>query len=230
MPIATEVDHSPRNHRGLFRLASWGLILCTLTMSSGCIGLAANLLHAIHGNNRPAEFRGLENKRVAVIVATESGIGSNQAAKTLMTFIQTALSTNMKKKVEIVRSQEVDKWLDQNGWTEADPVEIGRGVNADMVLMVDLLNLQLNDGPTLYRGQSDINVSVYDVKDMGKLAYRKQISEFSFPTMGGTPVSDTSESKFRAAYLGIVANKVSSLFYQIEATSDFALDATSSRF
>ncbi len=230
MPCPTESDVFAHRHRSLFRLGCWGLILGTLTMTSGCIGLAANLLHAIHGNNRPAEFKGLENKRVAVVVATEAGIGNNQAAKTLTAFIQTALSTNMKKKVEIVRPQEVEKWLDQNGWTEADPVEIGRGVNADMIIMVDLLNLNLKDGPTLYRGQSDINVAVYDVKDMGKLAFRKQISEFSFPTMGGTPVSDTSESKFRAAYLGVVANKVSSLFYQIEATSDFALDATSSRF
>ncbi len=214
-------------------LSRWGMLailLVALTTTSGCIGLASNLLHAIHGNNRPAEFSGLKNKRVAVIVSTEAGINSTESAKSLTSLIQVALATNMKKKVDVVRQQDVDKWLDSNGWTEADFVEIGRGVDADIIVAVDLINLKLKDGPTLYRGQSDVNVTVYDVKDGGKTLFNKQFNEFSYPSMGGRPISDTSESKFRSAYLSVVASRVSSLFYEIEATSDFALDATSNRF
>lgn len=221
--------NSPWLRRPISHVLLLAIGLCGLMTTSGCIGLAANMLHAIHGNNRPAEFKGLEGKRVAVVVATEGGISSDSTGATLTTFIQTSLQSNMKK-ADIVPQDEIEHWLNEHGWSDADYVEIGRGTKADCLLAVDVLNLSLTDGSTLYRGESDITVTVYDIKAGGKILFRKQFPEFAFPSMGGTPVTDTSESRFKAAYMTIVARKVSSLFYEIEATSDFALDATSSRF
>ncbi len=213
-------------------LRSLGLICivgaCCVT-SAGCINLAANLLHAIQGNNRPAEFDGLNEKRVAVVVATDNGLGGDATASMLASHIQAALSNNLKE-ADIVRQSEVEKWLDKNGWNDNDFIEIGKGVDADLVLAVDVMNLTLKNGATLYRGQSDITVSVFDIKADGKRVFRKVIQEFAFPNIGGTPVTDTSEAKFRGAYLALIARTVSGLFYEVEATSDFALDATASRF
>lgn len=204
------------------------LMLCGLS-SVGCINLAANLIHAIRGNDRPAEYKGLEGKRVAVVVGTDSGLGSDAVSSALTSHIQALL--NMKiKKIDVVSKHEVENWFDANGWNDSDYVAIGKGVNADNVLAVDVLNLTLQNGATLYRGQCDITVSVYDIKEDGKILYRKQIPEFAFPSLGGMAITDTSESKFRARYLELVAATVGGLFYGVDPTLDVALDATSTRF
>jgi hypothetical protein len=205
------------------------LAFTLLATTTGCINLAANLIHAIQGNNRPAEFEGLKDHRVAIVVATDSGLSVDSSSSMIASQIAATLNSNIKK-VDIVRQEEVAKWLDAHGWTDSDYLEIGKGVDAQLVLTVDVKKLTLKNGATLYRGQSDITVSVYDVESDGKILYRKQIPEFAFPNLGGTPITDTSEAKFRGAYLALIARTVSGLFYEVEATSDFALDATSSRF
>ncbi|MEZ6137103.1 MAG: hypothetical protein R3C53_19595 [Pirellulaceae bacterium] len=205
------------------------VMIASLLASSGCVSFAANLIHAIGGNNRPAEYEGLKGKRVAVVVSTDQGLSSDTVSATLSSQIQAHLNTNIDK-IDVVRSVEIEKWLDANGWNDNDYEQIGKGVEADVVLAVDVMNLTLKNGATLYRGLSDITVTVYDMEAGGKIMYRKQIPEFAYPNLGGTAITDTSEAKFRGAYLAYVARTVSGLFYEVEATEDFAIDATSSRF
>jgi hypothetical protein len=204
------------------------LVCITLLTSSGCIGLAVNLLHAIQGNNRPAEYKGLDKSRVAVLVANEGGVNNDENCSRLSTFLQASLGANLKK-ATLIPQQEIDAWLNRNGWTDVDFVELGRDLKADRVVAVTMFNLKLQDGATLYRGFSDLGVEVYDITNGGKLVYSKQFPEFAFPSVGGTPITDTSAAKFRAAYLNVVARKISGLFHDVEATSEFALDATTNR-
>ena len=168
-----------KSQRQLFQLLLLLTVAGTLTAGSGCINLAANLLHAIHGNNRPAEFSGLEGKRVAVVVASDNGLGSDATTALLSSYIQADLNSNVEK-IDVIRQEEVEQWLDVHGWTDSDYVEIGTGVKADCVLAVDIMNMSLKNGATLYRGLCDITVSVYDIKSGGKILYRKQIPEFAF--------------------------------------------------
>ena len=202
---------------------------CLLIPAGGCVSLAANLLHAIHGNNRPAEFEGLKGQKVAIVCGTDGGMGSDANSAMLTSYIHAALNTNVKD-IDIVRQSEVERWLDSHGRSDADYQEVGKGVGADRVLAVEVLNLSLKNGATLYKGQSDISVTVYDVPAGGKILYRKQIPEFVFPKMGGPTITDISEAKFRARYLTIVASTVSGLFYDVDATADFALDPTANSF
>lgn len=204
--------------------------ICVATpLCLGCVNLAANLLHAVHGNNRPAEFEGLQGKRVAVVCSTDSGLGSDATNSILTNNIQAALSMNVED-IKMVRSSEIDKWLDGHGWDESDYVEIGKGVKADRLLAIEVLNMDLMNGQTLYRGQADVTVTVYDISSGGKILYRKQIPEFAFPSTGGKPVTETSENKFRSFFLDVLANKIAGLFYEVDATADVAIDATMSRF
>jgi hypothetical protein len=202
---------------------------CLLVTAGGCVSLAANLLHAIHGNNRPAEFDGLKGRKVAIVCGTDSGMGTDATSALLTGYIHAALNNNVKD-IDIVRQSEVERWLDSHGRSDADYVEVGKGVGADSVLAVEVLNLSLKNGATLYKGQSDISVTVYDVSAGGKVVFRKLIPEFVFPKMGGPTVTDISEAKFRSRYLTIVASTISGLFYDVDATADFALDATANSF
>jgi hypothetical protein len=205
------------------------ILLAGFVSACGCVNLAANLIYAVTGNNRPAEYDGLKGKRVAIVVATDGGMATDATSAMLTSYIHAALNNNVKK-IDVVRQSEVERWVDSHGHSDADYLEIGRGVDAERVVAVEVLNLKLRNGATLYKGQSDITVTVYDVPGGGKVLFRKQIPEFAFPNMGGPTVTDISEAKFRARYLAIVARTVSGLFYEVDATADFAIDATAHSF
>ncbi|MFO1066640.1 MAG: hypothetical protein U0892_22500 [Pirellulales bacterium] len=208
------------------RSLAW-LLLCTLVLTSGtgCFTFAANLIHAIKGNKRPAEYNALKGKKVAIVCSTDSGLSSNQSSELLTRFVRARLEENVKD-IKIVRQEEVNSWIDSHSWTEADYKEIGKGVGADQLLAISLTNLSLRDGMTLYKGKCDIKVTVYDIKDEGNIVYRKQIPEFEFPKIGGQAVTDSTESKFRGYFISIVSEKIATLFYDAEANQDVALDAT----
>lgn len=204
-------------------------ILGVFVSACGCVNLAANLIHAVQGNNRPAEFAGLEGHRVAVVCMTDNGLGNDATNSILTNNIHAALSTNIEE-IDLVRNSEIEQWLDVHGWEESDYVEIGKGVKAERLLVVEVLNMQLKNGQTLFRGMADITVTVYDIAKGGRILYRKQIPEFAFPNTGGKPVTETSENKFRSFFLAVVTRKICGLFYEVDATADYALDATVSSF
>lgn len=204
-------------------------LLILVTCGSGCVSLAANLIGVIRGNNRPAEYEGLEGKRVAVICTTDNGMGNDTVSAMLSSYIHANLNTNVED-IDLVRQSEVDRWLDSHGRTDEDYVQIGKGVDAEQLVAVEVFNLSLKNGATLFRGQADVAVTVYDIEAGGKIMFRKQMPEFSFPKMGGPTITDTSEAKFRGLFMTILADRISGYFYPVDVTKDFALDATSNTF
>lgn len=215
-----------RTFGGLIAIGFIGLFLINAT---GCVRLAANLVNAIQGNDRPAEYNGFEKKRVAIVCNTDNGMSNDYSANQLTGYVHMALNKNVKD-IELVRAEEVDRWLDAHGSEESDYVQIGKGVKADQLLAIDIAGMKIRDGATLYRGQCDISVTVYDIADDGAIVFKKQFPEFSFPKMGGPTTSDTTDSKFRNLFLTVVASKVSGLFYAVDPTAEYALDATANSF
>lgn len=213
----------------------WGLLVMTLVSglllaaSTGCVRLAANMINAIQGSDRPAEYDGFKEQRVAVVVSTDKGLSSDATSALMTGYIHMALNTNIKK-IQLVRPEEIEQWLDVHGSVESDYVEIGKAVKAEKLLAIDISNMTVKDGQTLFRGQCDIGVTVYDIADQGAIVFRKQIPEFTFPKMGGPTIADTTEPKFRNQFLKIIAIKVSGLFYPVDPTADYALDATANSF
>ncbi len=205
------------------------LLIASALACGGCINMAANMIHAITGNNRPADFDGLKEKRVAVVCLTDGGLAADANAAMLTNYIHAGFNSNIKK-IDVVRASEVERWIDSHSGDGADYLEIGKGVKADRVVAVEVVNLSVKNGATLYQGKSDIAVTVYDIPGGGKILYQKNIPEFVFPKMGGPTITDVTEAKFRARYLAIVARTVATLFYPVDATADFALDATSLSF
>ncbi len=215
--------------RTLGSLITIGLVSLFLISSPGCVRLAANLVNAIQGNETPAEYNGFEKKRVAIVCATDKGLSSDASAALLTGYVHMLLNKNVKD-IELVRAEEVERWLDAHGTIESDYVQIGKGVKADQVLAIDLAGMKIKDGATLYRGQCDITVTVFDIADSGAIVFKKQFPEFSFPKMGGPTTSDTTDAKFRNLFLTVVASKVSGLFYPVDPTAEYALDATANSF
>lgn len=200
------------------------LLLANVCASSGCVSLAANLIHVMRGT--PAEFPGLKDKRVAIVCLTDKGFANDEVGEILTLNMQNRLLNNVKG-CKIVHQKEIEKWASDNNWKNDDFVALGKGVEADRVVMVEIKNFRLRNGQTLYRGVSDINMSVFDTEsEETGVVYTKDMPEFAFPIGDGAPAAGTTESKFRSYYLKIIADKLGGAFYSRDVHADYALDAT----
>lgn len=202
------------------------LLLVVLSSSVGCVSLAANMIGAFKGNNFPVAYKDLEGQSVAIVCSCDT---DSSVPRSLTNFIEANLNSNIDD-IEVIRQAEVERWLDSHGRTEEDYYAIGKGVEADKLLAVEVHNFSLNNGATLYRGEADVMVTVYDIPSGGKKVFSREMLEFAYPEIGGRSVTDTSLAKFRGQYLTILAKKVSGLFYPVDVTEGFAIDATSNSF
>ncbi len=71
------------------------LLMCL--SSSGCAGLASNLLHAIYGHEQKPEYEGLKKQRIAIICANESGMLSDDVTNNMAMTLRSAMVTKLRK-------------------------------------------------------------------------------------------------------------------------------------
>ena len=167
----------PAQLRIVSRLSHWQIgtiLLVVLVQGTGCVSLAANLLYAIRGNDLPAEYAGLNGKRVALLCDVDCAVANDAASSLLTSYIGAILSQRLAKS-ELVKQDEVERWREIEGWSGGNPAAVGSGVNADQVVAIQVTNLKLRDGATLFRGRCDIEVSVYDVAADGQLVFQNRL-------------------------------------------------------
>lgn len=211
---------------GRRRFALFSLLALGLGTQPGCLGLAANVVNVVRGYTVEPEYPGLEGKRVAIVTVTDSSQYSDDAsARILSRRVSEILSTELsKKKVSLVREDEVHQWRDRNGWDAIEFLDIGRGVKADKVIGIEMVGLRLRDGATLYRGRAGVMVTVYDVAE-GTVEFRKNLEEFTYPKSAGMYTTETTESKFRNLYLGVLASTIARSFHGYDHSDTVAMDA-----
>jgi len=211
--------------RSVAVLAPLGLFSLLFASQVGCLGLAANLMNAVRGHTMDAEFDELKEKRVAVVTITDSSQYSDDAsARILSRRVADILLTEVKK-IDIVREDEVQQWRDRNGWDAIEFIDIGKGVKADKVVAIEMTNLRLRDGATLYRGRAAVTTTVYDVKT-GRAEFRRHLDEFTYPETAGQYTSETTEARFRTLYLSVLATRLARFFHPYDYSDTIALDAT----
>lgn len=199
------------------------LLAALLMTQAGCLGLYANLIHAVGGDKVPAEFEGLEDCRLAVVTVTDSSQYSDDISARILNRRIGDIFTDELDDVELVREDQIEQWRDTNGWDATDFVSVGRGVKADKVLGIELTNMRLRDGATLYRGRADVLIKVIDVKD-GAVLFRREIDEFTYPVSAGQYTSETTEPRFRKLYLGMVAKQIARRFHPYDFSEYIAID------
>jgi hypothetical protein len=211
-----------RTYRGLTLFA-----LCLLVPMSGCVGLMAQMLYWSGAGKLKAAFGGLEKKRVAVIcVSDSSSFGLGTDSLQLARMVAGTLKENVKE-IKVVRPDEIADWIDRHDWNEVDFAEVGRGVSADFVVAVELTSFSLYEGQTLYRGRANVKVRVLDIKAGGHEVFSRKLNEITYPTSGGYSTTDSSEAKFRAAFLKNLADQVSLLFYDHDPWDEYSSDPAS---
>lgn len=205
------------------------VVTCVILVAqTGCLGLVSNLIHAAGGDKSPAAYDGLEDSKVAVITITENSQFSDDVSARLLT---ANVAQWLKKEVddiELVRSDEVANWRDTHGWDQIQFDEIGRGVDAEQVVAIEMNNLKLREGATLYRGRCDVHVAVIDAKT-GEELFTTELEDFTYPKTAGVSSTEMTETRFRKLYLGILAKRVARQFFPYDARDDFALDSIIAR-
>ena len=75
-----------------------------------------------------------------------------------------AISRTEVEDIEMVRFTEIEDWMDTNDWDQIDYRAVGRGVNADLLIAIDLSSLSYYEGATLYKGKAHYTITLYNME------------------------------------------------------------------
>ena len=202
------------------------IIAAGLLTLPGCVGFLSQLIYTIKGNDVEPPFDGLNGKRVAVVcVSDASAYGPDTLSYTISQAVGILLSNGLDKESQIIAPARIESWIDSQGWNETEYVELGKGVEADMVVAIEIGSYSLTEGSTLFQGRSDVTVTVYDIEEGGQVPYSAAPEHFVFPRHA-RPSIQISEREFEAFYLAHLTQMVAHHFIVHDRLEAFALDGT----
>ncbi len=206
------------------RWTLWALCVAAILPATGCASGLAAALWVIKGTDVNAEYTGLQGKKVAVVCQPPASLrySTSSAAKELAVEVTRMLKTNGKK-INVVDQREIAKWTDAHDWE--DPTEIGKAVDADMVLAIELDDFKLYEGQTLYRGKANVVLKVYDMKKGKEVVWEKFPSQSIYPATTGVPTTDKQEGYFRREFIRVLADEIGRYFYDHDSRAAFAADS-----
>ncbi|MEQ8209684.1 MAG: hypothetical protein RH917_07610 [Lacipirellulaceae bacterium] len=198
--------------------------------STGCLhSLVATGMYIFQGGNVvDASCDELEGERVVVLVRPPA---SNEyrhagAARALGSRVSNLLEINVDG-IDMVSQQEVDNWIDEQDWENFK--DLGRSVKATRVVYVELDSFELFKGKTLYQGDAELKISVYDMKNRGKLMFEQPLGQVLFPKNSGIPAADKPVQHFQKQYIEVLSNLIAEHFYDHNPNATFALDAVANK-
>jgi hypothetical protein len=178
------------------------------------------------GYDEPAEWDGLQGKKVAVVCKPITSLEYSSAGvdRVLAEGICEQLKAHLKDKIHIIDQKKIAKLRDEKGME--DYVEIGKALGAEKVVGVDLESFGVQDGATLYRGRATVNIQVWDVATK-ESDWHKTGEEFLYPTTCSTPMQDVHEAEFRNQFVAVLVKEISRCFYPHDPREDVGRDALS---
>ena len=234
----TEVDHSTSGGRvgsgaASFRGIRWrralayGVLCIALLPAFGCIGMTAQLMHVLIGNKVKAEYEGLKEQKVALVVVSDGrGFGPDYSMQILAQLIQRRLELEYKKKITMISQNEVQQALDERA-RDPDYLAVGHILKADKVVVVEVTGYGLKSGATLFQGNCVYACRVFDVASR-QLEFTRGPIPFAYPTTG-QPVIDTTERQFEQTFLTELSYRIARYFYDYAPEEDLGRDAIAYR-
>jgi len=198
--------------------------------TTGCIhSILATGIYLIQGGDVvPAQCDALKGERVVVICRPPSSHEYRHAgaARDIGKQISRLLKEHVKS-IDVVSPTEVDNWVDEQDWDNFK--DLGRAVKATRIVYIELDNFDLYKGSTLYQGDAELNVKVFDMNNRGEEIWERNMGQILFPRNSGIPAADKPVQKFQAQFVGIVSQQVASHFYKHNPNADFALDSVANQ-
>ncbi|MBX7169091.1 MAG: hypothetical protein K1X74_22335 [Pirellulales bacterium] len=199
------------------------LSLLALLPAAGCTSALAGAMYIIRGTDEPAEFDGLKEQNVVVICRPPADDQyRNIRVPELLAKELSSLLGQRVSKIKIVDHRKVARWTDENDWLEFK--EVGKALDADRVVAVDLESFSIYQGPTLYQGNSQVRVQVLDMHAGGEVIFEKRLPSNEYPVNTGVPTSEREEEEFRREYVAILADRIGRCFYPHDSFQKVAGD------
>ena len=200
------------------------VLATAVVTSTGCIQEMAQLLYVIKGHKVEPAFAALKEKKVAIVCNSDAAaFGPDALSVTIAKHIGLALATS-EDQITIAAPAKVEEFIDANGWQEDSPAQLGQAVGADYVIVIEVEDYSIHEGPTLYKGRSDWTASAYDVANDGKIAFSNGPNHFAFPETG-RPSLRTSERVFESFYLSRLCDRISKQFVTYDKMESYADEA-----
>lgn len=215
------------------RRPAWYVAFLAVTMllpSTGCLHqLIATGIYIMDGGNLvDANSESLEDMKVVVFCRPPSSSEYTHAgaSRDLAKRITAILAENVPG-VRMVDSREVDEWLDEN---DSDDYEaLAQAVGAERVLRIELDHFDLYKGKTLYQGNADITITVYDMVEGGQLLYEEDLGEVLFPVNSGIPAQDKPVRQFQKEFVQVLSETIAMHFYRHDPHAHWAIDSEANR-
>ena len=202
------------------------LLAMAVTSCTGCLHslLATGIYIWQGGNVVAAECEKLEEQRVVVICRPPSSYEYRHAgaARSVGKRVSALVGMNVPG-IDVVSPREVDNWIDEQDWDNFK--DLARSVKATRVVYIELDHFSLHKGKTLYQGNADINIDVYDMEERGHLVWSRHVGQLLFPKNSGIPAQDKSVQNFQQQFVEIVAEHIAQHFYKHNPDASFAMDA-----
>ena len=213
--------------RSVFRVTRRGLVAALLIASvtaTGCTGPLLTAMYLIKGTEVDPEFDGLKDKKVVVVCrpATTIEFKHANACRDLSEELTRMLGDKVKK-IEMVDTQDVMAWTDENLWDE--PTEVGEAMDAQMVVAIDIHNFSLYQSLTIFQGRSEMTITVYDMEDEGRIVYEKTPAPSVYPPNIGVPTTDKSKIQFERQFVVSLADEIGRHFYPHDYAQQYAVDS-----
>lgn len=202
------------------------LVMVVLTTAGGCLPLIDRFMYVIKGNEVPAPYNKLSGKRTAIVCVSEvSAYGPDSLSNSITRLVGAALLAKVKK-IQLVSRTEVDRWIDENGWDNADYVSLGKGVKADRVIAIEVNDYSIHEGKTLHKGRVDVVMTVYEL-DHAKgpvIGHQYELKEYEFPK-NGRPAIQSTDRQFEEFFLAKLCRILSHQFIKHDRFDSFADEA-----
>jgi hypothetical protein len=223
------MERSRPHSRAIGIVAALGLAISPILAATGCAPLLATGFYVLQGGNlAPAECDELKNQRVVVVCRPPASHEYRHAgaATSLSNMVSRLLVDNVKG-IDVVNPSEVDNWIDESDL--GDFRGLAKAVHADRVVYIELNNFELFKGKTLYQGNAQVHVSVYDMQDKRKMLWEEDLGDILYPENSGIPAQDKPPQQFEREFVAIVAERIAEKFYRHDPHSAFAIDALANR-
>jgi hypothetical protein len=193
--------------------------------TAGCTSALFTMAYLFRGTDAPAECNKLKDKRVVVVCRPVVALQYRNARveHDLAEQVSGLLRKNVPK-IKVIDHRKAAEWMDENTWDEY--TQVGKALQADLVVGIDLEQFSLLQGQTLYQGRANVRVRVYDCKT-GQLVFEKRPPQTVYPPNRVVQTSEKPEAEFRREFVRVLADQIARHFYDHDPHADIALDARS---
>jgi hypothetical protein len=194
-------------------------VLCFLfyVLALPACGWLAGMNERMNGAKVAAEYHGLENKSVAIVVYAAQATTDEfpKAREDISQFLALQMRLKMPT-TRILNYQEIINWQDDTiNWDGLTEKQIGQHFSVDRVLYVELLDYstRMGGGYGDLQGHLRANCKIFEVDAPGNAPSWTALMDTTWPHGHPLEASRTSETTVRKRTLEIFAEDVTNKFY-----------------